>query len=369
MEWYPRSGMDDLVVPKDQDLLDRLPLSPEIWFSPESSLSPIKFSNADMNKTEEEFDFNGFYNEVEVDISVQDKDHYSGSSVCGGLLEESLQRTSLPYSQPDYELDPLTGIEQLDDIYLSSLLDDLPRDEDIHKLFSVLPANNCLTDMTLDSKSGSSDKLSIGSSKYLQTHAFSPSMVWDQGEVAASPFSPFNSKQKYFLPLKAPLVKHQVPSEENSANELVADETSLEESVLQELRIVMEQMTDKTRIFFRDALYRLAESSKKHVIILRQSGDFTAETTPRAADTHMRSREKQVMESETNVIDRTIASLMFNKMDLNVQGTTIAAEIYPKQEVNNMTESQNYHSSQLNIHHFCQAMLASEGCDAEVPTV
>lgn len=84
----------------------------------------------------------------------------------------------------------------------SSLLDDLPRDEDIHKLFSVLPANNCLTDMTLDSKSGSSDKLSIGSSKYLQTHAFSPSMVWDQGEVAASPFTPFNSKQKYFLPLK-----------------------------------------------------------------------------------------------------------------------------------------------------------------------
>lgn len=82
-----------------------------------------------------------------------------------------------------------------------------------------------------------------------------------------------------------------------------------------------------------------------------------------------RSREKQVMESETNVIDRTIASLMFNKMDLNVQGTTIAAEINPKQEVNNMTESQNYHSSQLNIHHFCQAMLASEGRDAEVPTV
>lgn len=121
MEWYPRSGMDDLVVPKDQDLLDRLPLSPEIWFSPESSLSPIKFSNADMNKTEEEFDFNGFYNEVEVDISVQDKDHDSGSSVCGGLLEESLQRTSLPYSQPDYELDPLTGIEQLDDIYLYSV--------------------------------------------------------------------------------------------------------------------------------------------------------------------------------------------------------------------------------------------------------
>lgn len=42
--------------------------------------------------------------------------------------------------------------------------------------------------------------------------------------------------------VKAPLVKHQVPSEENSANELVADETSLEESVLQELRIVMEQV-------------------------------------------------------------------------------------------------------------------------------
>ncbi|XP_031251679.1 protein LNK3 isoform X2 [Pistacia vera] len=216
----------------------------------------------------------------------------------------------------------------------SSLLDDQPRDEDIHKLFGVLPANNRLTDMTLDSKSGSSDKHSIGSSKYLQTHAFSPSVGWEE-EVAASPFIPCNTKQR----LKAPVVRRQVPSEENTANELVADETSLEESVLQELRVVMEQMTDNTRIFFRDALYRLAESSKQHVIILRQSGDSTAETPLGAThDTHMRSTEKQAMESETNVVDRTIANLMFSKMDVNVQGTSVAAEINLKQEVMSVAE-------------------------------
>ncbi|KAJ0045650.1 hypothetical protein Pint_05617 [Pistacia integerrima] len=126
MEWYPGTAMDDLVVPKDQDLSDTLPSSPEIWskwgtYSPESSLSPNNFFNNDMNVTEEEFNFNGFCNEVEMDVSVQDKDHYSGSSVCGGSLEESLQRTSLSCSRPDYELDPLAGIEQLDDIFLYSV--------------------------------------------------------------------------------------------------------------------------------------------------------------------------------------------------------------------------------------------------------
>lgn len=84
----------------------------------------------------------------------------------------------------------------------SSLLADQPWDEDIHKLFGVLPDNNHLTDMTLDSKSASSDKHSIGSSKYLQTHAFSPSMDWEEEEVDASPFIPCNSKQKHFRPLK-----------------------------------------------------------------------------------------------------------------------------------------------------------------------
>ncbi|KAJ0101135.1 hypothetical protein Patl1_05702 [Pistacia atlantica] len=199
--------------------------------------------------------------------------------------------------------------------------------------------------MTLDSKSGSSDKHSIGSSKYLQTHAFSPSLGWEE-EVAASPFIPCNTKQRLkvryplcLLNLEAPVVRRQVPSEENTANELFADETSLEESVLQELRVVMEQMTDNTRIFFRDALYRLAESSKQHVIILRQSGDSTAETPLGAThDTHMRSTEKQAMESETNVVDRTIANLMFSKMDVNVQGTSVAAEINLKQEVMSVAE-------------------------------
>lgn len=126
MECYPGSGMDDLVVPKDHDLSDRLPSSPEIWskwgaYSPGSSLFPNKFFNTDMDVTEEEFNFNGFCNEVEMDIAVQDKDHYSGSSVCGGSLEESLQRTSLSCSRTDDELDPLAGIEQLDDIFLYSV--------------------------------------------------------------------------------------------------------------------------------------------------------------------------------------------------------------------------------------------------------
>lgn len=83
----------------------------------------------------------------------------------------------------------------------------------------------------------------------------------------------------------------------------------------------------------------------------------------------IRSTEKQAMESKTNVIDRTIANLMFCKMDLNIQRTLAAEEINTKQEVIGMAGSQNHHSNQPHIRHFCQAMLAGEGCEVEVPTL
>ncbi|KAJ4720418.1 protein LNK3-like isoform X1 [Melia azedarach] len=293
MEWYSGSVVDDLVVPRGQELADGVPSSPEFevlskWgtYTPDNFVSPNKYFSLDTNTMEEEFNFNGFCNEDNIESSIQDRSHSSRSSICAGSSEESQQRTAVSSERTDYQLDHFAGIEQLDDIFLNSLMEDMPSTEDLHESFcfapesqyGVLLANNLTTDLSLDSQRNSSDKHITGSSKYLKTHAFSPSVVCKHREVVASPFMPSNSEHE-FLQVKAPLVKPQVPSEQNIANELVGEESPMEESVLQELKMVMDQqLNDKTRICFRDALYRLAENSKQHVVSSAQNGDFPSET-------------------------------------------------------------------------------------------
>lgn len=71
----------------------------------------------------------------------------------------------------------------------------------------------------------------------------------------------------------------------------------------------------------------------------------------------IRHGENKAMESETNVIDRAIANLLYNKMDLHVQDFPAVATRKPKQEEMRATEpamNQQFH----------RAMLAG---DAEVP--
>lgn len=383
MEWYFESGVDDLVVPRDQEFSDGLPSSPGImseWgtYAHESFVSPNKYLSMDTNSVEENFNFNGFCSEVDIEASVQNKGHSSGSSVCAGSSEESLQRTAPSSNRPYCQLDHFAGIEELDDIlddiYLNSLLEDLPATEDLYNSFGFDPesqhnltGDNLAADMTLDSKSHSGDTHARGCSKYLKTHAFSPSVGWEYEDDVASPFSSCNSQHK-FLSDKATLAKLQVPSEQNIANELVREETTPEESVLQELRIVMTRMNDKTRICFRDALYRLSESSKQctDMATSRQNGDGTAETPPKSgSDTNMRSGKDKAMESETNFIDRAIANLLFNKMEPNVRGLPIVASKNPKQELIEETGSPKYSFTQPPTHQFCEDMLTG---DAEVPT-
>lgn len=121
MEWYFKSGVDDLVVPRDHEFSDGLPSSPGImseWgtYAHESFVSPNKYLSMDTNSVEENFNFNGFCSEVDIEASVQNKGHSSGSSVCAGSSEESLQRTAPSSNRPYCQLDHSAGIEQLDDI-------------------------------------------------------------------------------------------------------------------------------------------------------------------------------------------------------------------------------------------------------------
>ncbi|KAE8666323.1 putative orf protein [Hibiscus syriacus] len=116
--------------------------------------------------------------------------------------------------------------------------------------------------------------------------------------------------------------KTLVPSVQITANGFVSRGMSLEESVLKELEMVMTQLSDKTRICFRDAFYGLAKNSKRNPIALDQHGNHRAQThSPKWAisEDKIRSGKKETTEPETNTIDRMIANLAFNKIDINVR--------------------------------------------------
>jgi hypothetical protein len=72
----------------------------------------------DSKLTGEELKFNGEILSKEVESFYNGKDQSSGSSISGRLSEESLPQTALSCDQPDYQLDDLSEIEQLDEFFL-----------------------------------------------------------------------------------------------------------------------------------------------------------------------------------------------------------------------------------------------------------
>ncbi|KAM0064767.1 putative LNK family protein [Helianthus debilis subsp. tardiflorus] len=125
---------------------------------------------------------------------------------------------------------------------------------------------------------------SIGSSKYLKTHDFSPPADWANGEVSTT---------------------YQMPK-------YTSNENSMEAFVLNDLERVTAQFTDKTRICFRDAFYRLAESSKQPF-----NSCQNGESSMISDDDTLRAGETEDAESKTNVIDRAVANLIFHKSDFD----------------------------------------------------
>lgn len=123
MDWYFGSGIDDLVVPKYQELSDRLP-SPDSWSKwgineSESFRSPNKCYIMDAKLAQQQLNRYGksMCNEVELD-AFHDKDHSCSSSICEGFSEESLHQRALSRDWPDCQLNGLAGFEQMNDIYL-----------------------------------------------------------------------------------------------------------------------------------------------------------------------------------------------------------------------------------------------------------
>lgn len=134
------------------------------------------------------------------------------------------------------------------------------------------------------------------------------------------------------------MINSMVPAEESGINGQVGCETSLEESVLQELQGVMDQMTENTRICFRDALYRLAKNSKHGVTQYQNAMQRTSQSAI------SRSERTQTRESETNTIDRAIANLMFSKMDFNARNMNFETTVLPADAEVPIVGTRNMHN-------------------------
>ncbi|XP_062093127.1 protein LNK3 isoform X2 [Humulus lupulus] len=240
----------------------------------------------------------------------------------------------------------LAGSAQTDDIFFSYLLDDFSGMENIDRSYCLSPKSQCdgmvfnsnpLKGMTSDSQNTSSDFPSLRPT-YLSTI--------DIDDSTASMFVPRNLQKNDFPPVQATRMDFSVNSESSSMSRYTDEEPSLEETVLQGLQSVTKQLTEKTRLSLRDALYRLARSSEQRPMRQNQDGDLCVENNPLwNSDMETRCGTKKATETETNIIDRAIANLMFNKTELNYEDLTGAASSSSKDEIEQSpSEYQSYTS-------------------------
>ncbi|CAN8237094.1 unnamed protein product [Cochlearia groenlandica] len=165
-------------------------------------------------------------------------------------------------------LDDFDGIQHMDDSFLSSILEDVPRDVD--------------------------DNNSPGSSTAYNLDSF------DGSEV---PMFGYNWET---CPQDMPIMEEE---EEDAPMNLCEEDTSAEEVVLQDLQRASEKLTDDTRKCFRDTFYRLAKNSQQK----SESGNSHPQ------EFFEDGTRKKVNELGTNSIDRAVANLTFNKMESNMR--------------------------------------------------
>ncbi|XP_014492667.1 protein LNK3 isoform X2 [Vigna radiata var. radiata] len=327
MDWYYGCENGEFFLPKDQeDLLERYS-SPGCWSewgtkAPECLNSTEEYLTKNTEETEVEFNFidKSFKDEIEFDPYLQDKDQSCSSSVCGGLSEQ-FQQTALSCDrQSKYELQDLSTFEHVDDFFLDSVLEDFPCVENLHKSFLYHE----------NQSSNTNDAV--------------------QKDVAASGFVPCNSDSKDCLDIEARAIKILDPSEQSNGDKIMPEKLSLEECTLLGFEMLVAQFTEKTRICFRDALFRLAKNTKQHAVE-DLDGDLNMhqEMPHSVYNETMRSVDKKPMESETNIVDRAVANLMFNKMEINILDIPFTALVNMKREATGSKVLQEQSSKALDV--------------------
>ncbi|KAK4379137.1 hypothetical protein RND71_000999 [Anisodus tanguticus] len=310
MEWFSRVDDGDLVVPKGLD-----------GFSPSSDSWSQYCDTTPFGNFRSEIKRNNIRSYVGAEDCKVNENGLSNDMKHSGISEEPFdnaasqdsyydmdQWSSYPPDQLDFHLDNMTSIDQLDDVFLSSLLEDGPTGMDVCDKSSDLSTDSRCS-MLLDDDDQARDEHSniehmtsnscAGTTKYFSAHAFTSPVDWESPEVNNS-----------YLLKKAPHAEVAVKLEHDRRDNRVSDEEiSMEESVLQHLENLTSQLTDETRICFRDSLNRLADNSKHDAC---QSRNAVPDQDS------VRFSEEETTESRTNVIDRTVANLLFSNVEFGV---------------------------------------------------
>ncbi|XP_074280577.1 uncharacterized protein LOC141605618 isoform X2 [Silene latifolia] len=280
MEWYFGQEAGDLVVPKNQEYLDRLP-SPDSWSqwgTDESGNSgwPNNFDAGKISSLpDEKSQHQSMFGRGSKDKNQPDQVELSyGSSNLAGSSEDS---------RSDFFFNNLMRTDAMDDIFMNSLLqDDVPVPSHSNGPFSpqyrygMMSSESDSGNKGMDCRSVPCDGEGVMDIDSFRTPPCSPPDASDNGHASFSNLSYGNYSDQSNEESPSVKTKEMVLSDQDISRRFCDEDSSIEESVLTGLETVLCQMNNSTRLCLRDSLYRLAQHSKEHMI----SGKAKVEDLP-----------------------------------------------------------------------------------------
>ncbi|KAJ6797526.1 hypothetical protein M6B38_217675 [Iris pallida] len=325
MEWYLREESDGLVVPghgetseatNTEDVL----MTQDDWFhwgTTESKvvISPNKYhQNSDSGRP--------MYFQASKEDPTCGGEGSSGSGAPGvpSLRGCSARPSESPSpGQLDFKMEH--DMERMDDIFIDSFLEEdqlCPDSVYTSTSFEDL-LSNMLSDPPnpLDSPGRESEACMDSCNFVMCTDDISKN--WNKEEDSPSCLTSDESKRfigysvDHNLTVSSPPITTTTTTNDSEAVAKMDELECSEAIVLLELEDVMSQMSEKSRICFRDAMYRLAKGFEQKHSITQIRSEITADRwfPSQVSCDNSRMEGPSSMESATNVIDRTVANLMF----------------------------------------------------------
>ncbi|CAA6661958.1 unnamed protein product [Spirodela intermedia] len=295
MDWCFRREVDDLIVPTDGSP------SSNSWFQwefgrGENLVRPDKFFSKTMKKMTQ--------HQALPESCLRDAKDSDDQEAYGDLLfADSCTRTSDPSFQKSEHLGdlpdhPLQNSLERMDFWDSGFIAEIPQMESPSNssdtAYISTSFRNFSSDMFIDQNNSLNDPCFTGARSTTKGNPLLRLMMLPNMKAMELMFPPFA------LPHSA-LVPAELSTSEEMAG-LLQEEACLEANVLQELEGVMSQD------LLRDALYRLAETSKQHSSLAEDKPYSSVDVN------NPRNCAPNSAERETNAIDRIIANMMFNNL-------------------------------------------------------
>ncbi|KAK1291845.1 hypothetical protein QJS10_CPB17g01676 [Acorus calamus] len=310
MEWFFNRQNDDCLVPGDRGVsnasfIDNGFPSSDDWFQwkvdmAEQCAPPAKYNSKPAKPNAEGFVRSGAYGNNGKEAFIQDDEGMSSSGVYG----EASPDASLHDEQLKglwQSVDQTGRMERMDNIFLDSYLEEAMFQESECQSASF---ENPLADMLIDSSGILKESSCTENTDNVEECDFALSMYqsskdWDEAKDS-------------FTGIEM-LLSFLIPDEVKAARKTgIHGQKCLKENALQELEGVMTQLNVKTRICFRDSLYRLARSSNERYGKVQKNIEELEVDRPSQADSSRHGKMKCV-EPDNNAIDRTITNMMFSQ--------------------------------------------------------